>query len=73
MVVENRPGADGIVATTAAHNASADGYTLLMSTNALVITPHLKPLPYDPIKDFEPITIWAGVSSFFGNAQVAGE
>ena len=35
----------------------ADGYTLLMSTNALVITPHLKPLPYDPIKDFEPITI----------------
>jgi tripartite-type tricarboxylate transporter receptor subunit TctC len=28
-----------------------------MSTNALVITPHLKPLPYDPIKDFEPITI----------------
>jgi tripartite-type tricarboxylate transporter receptor subunit TctC len=57
VVVENRPGADGIVATTAAHNASADGYTLLMSTNALVITPHLKPLPYDPIKDFEPITI----------------
>ena len=57
VVVENRPGADGIVATTALHNAPADGYTLLMSTNALVITPHLKPLPYDPIKDFEPITI----------------
>ena len=57
VVVENRPGADGIVATTAVHNAPGDGYTLLMSTNALVITPHLKPLPYDPIKDFEPITI----------------
>jgi tripartite-type tricarboxylate transporter receptor subunit TctC len=57
VVVENRPGADGIVATTAMHNAPADGYTLLMSTNALVITPHLKQLPYDPIKDFEPITI----------------
>ena len=57
VVVENRPGADGIVATTALHNAPGDGYTLLMSTNALVITPHLKPLPYDPIKDFEPITI----------------
>jgi tripartite-type tricarboxylate transporter receptor subunit TctC len=28
-----------------------------MSTNAIVITPHLKTLPYDPIKDFEPITI----------------
>src|SRR5262245_48280114 len=57
VVVENRPGADGIVATTALNSAPADGYTLLMSTNALVITPHLKPLPYDPIKDFEPITI----------------
>ena len=57
VIVENRPGADGIVATTAVHNAPGDGYTLLMSTNALVITPHLKPLPYDPIKDFEPITI----------------
>ena len=57
VVVDNRPGADGIVATTALHNAPADGYTLLMSTNALLITPHLKPLPYDPIKDFEPITI----------------
>jgi tripartite-type tricarboxylate transporter receptor subunit TctC len=57
VVVENRPGADGIVATTALHNGPGDGYTLLMSTNALVITPHLKSLPYDPIKDFEPITI----------------
>ena len=57
VVVENRPGADGIVATTALHNAPGDGYSLLMSTNALVITPHLKPLPYDPLKDFEPITI----------------
>jgi tripartite-type tricarboxylate transporter receptor subunit TctC len=57
VVVENRPGADGIVVTTAVHNAPADGYTLLMSTNALVITPHLKQLPYDPLKDFEPITI----------------
>jgi tripartite-type tricarboxylate transporter receptor subunit TctC len=57
VLVENRPGADGIIATTALHNAPGDGYTLLMSTNALVITPHLKSLPYDPIKDFEPITI----------------
>jgi tripartite-type tricarboxylate transporter receptor subunit TctC len=57
VVVENRPGADGIVVTTAVHNAPADGYTLLMSTNALVITPHLKQLPYNPLQDFEPITI----------------
>ena len=57
VLVENRPGADGIIATTAVHQAPADGYTLLMSTNAIVITPHLKSLPYDPIADFEPITI----------------
>lgn len=57
VVVENRPGADGIIATAAVHNSPADGYTLLLSTNALVITPHLKSLPYDPLKDFEPITI----------------
>jgi len=57
VVVENRPGADGIVATTAVHNGPADGYTLLMSTNALVITPHLRSLPYDSLTDFDPITI----------------
>ena len=57
VVVENRPGADGIVATTAPHDAPGDGYTLLMSTNALVITPHLRRPPHDLLKDFEPITI----------------
>ena len=57
VLVDNRPGADGIIATTAVHQAPADGNTLLMSTNAIVITPHLKSLPYDPIADFEPITI----------------
>jgi tripartite-type tricarboxylate transporter receptor subunit TctC len=57
VIVENRPGADGIIATSAVLQAPADGYTLLMSTNAITITPHMKTLPYDPVKDFEPITI----------------
>jgi tripartite-type tricarboxylate transporter receptor subunit TctC len=57
VIVENRPGADGIIATSAVFQAPADGYTLLMSTNAITITPHMKTLPYDPVKDFEPITI----------------
>ena len=43
------------------HHGGSSGagrrHTLLMSTNAIVITPHLKALPYDPIADFEPITI----------------
>jgi len=57
VLVENRPGADGIIATNSVFQSAADGYTLLMSTNAITITPHMKALPYDPIKDFEPITI----------------
>jgi tripartite-type tricarboxylate transporter receptor subunit TctC len=57
VIIENRPGADGIIATTAVFQAQADGYTLLMSTNAITITPHMKTLPYDPVTDFEPITI----------------
>jgi tripartite-type tricarboxylate transporter receptor subunit TctC len=57
VIIENRPGADGIIATTAVAAAEPNGYTILMSTNAITITPHLKTLPYDPIKDFEPITI----------------
>ncbi len=57
VLVDNRPGADGIVATTAAHNDPDGGHTLLMSTNALVITPHMRSLPYVPLRDFEPITI----------------
>ncbi len=57
VIVENRPGADGIIATTAVSQAPADGYTLLMSTNAITITPHMKTLPHDPVKDIEPITI----------------
>ena len=67
VVVENRPGADGIVATTAVHNAAADGYTLLMSTNALVITPHLKPLPYNPLRLRADYDRWAGVSPSAGD------
>ena len=57
VVVENRPGADGIVATTAVHNDPDGGHALLMSTNAIVITPHMRTLPYVPLRDFEPITI----------------
>ena len=57
VVVENRSGADGIVATTVAHNDPDGGHALLMSTNAIVKTPHMRTLPYVPLRDFEPITI----------------
>lgn len=57
FVVENKPGAAGIIATQAAMNAPADGYNLLISSSGpLAVNPGLySKLPYDPIKDFVPV------------------
>jgi len=57
VVVENRPGGNGVVGSAAVANAAADGYTLLMlGTSAAAINPHLlRRLPYDPIRDFAPV------------------
>ena len=59
VVVENRPGAAGAVGATATAKAKADGYTLMggtISTHAINAGLY-KNLPYDPIKDFEPVTL----------------
>ncbi len=57
VIVDNRPGANGQIAATVAAQSAADGYTLFMTTNSThSANPHLyKSLPYDPIRDFEPI------------------
>jgi tripartite-type tricarboxylate transporter receptor subunit TctC len=57
FVVENRAGAGGIPGTEAAKNAPADGYTLIMCTSGpFGINPAIySKLPYDPVRDFEPI------------------
>ena len=58
VVVDNRPGASGIVGTDMVAKANPDGYTLLLaySTHAQSAQLFTK-LPYDPLKDFEPVTI----------------
>src|SRR5688572_30445335 len=56
MVIENRPGADGAIATEIVAKSPADGYTLVMITNAHTITPFQRKLSYDPVKDFAPVT-----------------
>jgi tripartite-type tricarboxylate transporter receptor subunit TctC len=63
FVVENRPGAGGIVATLAVVKSPADGYTLLVSDmSQVVINPFLfSKLPYDPVKDLAPVTIVATI------------
>jgi tripartite-type tricarboxylate transporter receptor subunit TctC len=58
VIVENKPGANTVIGTEAVHRAEADGYTILMTSPAgLVQLPPLMPkLPYDPERDFMPLT-----------------
>jgi tripartite-type tricarboxylate transporter receptor subunit TctC len=57
FVVENQPGANGIVGATTVAKAAPDGYTLLVYSSGFVINPYVhKSLPYDTEKDFTPVT-----------------
>jgi tripartite-type tricarboxylate transporter receptor subunit TctC len=59
VVVDNRSGAAGTIGADAAARATPDGYTLMLTTSAvLTIHPHLYPkLTYDTLRDFAPITM----------------
>ena len=60
VVIENRPGAGTIVATAAVANSPADGYTMLVATNSLLINPAIgQKLPYDTEKDFAAVSMVA--------------
>src|SRR5438128_11821912 len=60
FVVENRGGANGNIGTELVVRSSADGYTLLFTGAGLVTNPSLyKKVPYDPVKDFEPVSLMA--------------
>jgi tripartite-type tricarboxylate transporter receptor subunit TctC len=62
VVVENRPGAGGSLGSDLAAKSAPDGYTILMATSSThSIGPVLQKLPYDPLKDFAPITHVANV------------
>jgi tripartite-type tricarboxylate transporter receptor subunit TctC len=61
IIIDNRPGAGGIIGTQVVMKAAPDGYTLLDGiTGAMAINPSIYPkLPYDPVKDFAPVAMLA--------------
>jgi len=66
IVVENRAGASGALATEAVANSPADGYTLLVVFDSHVVNPHvLKNLKYDIFKDFQSVSLVAQIPLAF--------
>jgi tripartite-type tricarboxylate transporter receptor subunit TctC len=73
IVIDNRPGANTIIGAQAVAKAAPDGYTMLMAIDGtMVMNPFLySKLPYDPFKQFEPVTLIAQVpSSLTANIKV---
>lgn len=63
FVIENKPGAQGSIATDMVAKGAADGYTLLLPANTHAANPSLyKKLNYDPVKDFAPVARLATTS-----------
>jgi tripartite-type tricarboxylate transporter receptor subunit TctC len=58
VIIENRPGGNGFIALSVAKGATPDGYTLAFASSAQLTTHTLvyRKLPYDPVRDFHPVT-----------------
>jgi tripartite-type tricarboxylate transporter receptor subunit TctC len=65
VVMENRPGAAGVIGADAVAKAAPDGYTIFIGqASNLAINPHLMAkLPYDPLRDFSPVSLVGGSPS----------
>jgi tripartite-type tricarboxylate transporter receptor subunit TctC len=77
FVVDNRPGAEGMIGTETVARANPDGYTLLMASTAFVMNPAVMKLPYDSLKDFDfvatfgraPVVITVGPAAKVGTLK----
>jgi tripartite-type tricarboxylate transporter receptor subunit TctC len=56
VIVNSRPGGGSVIGTAVVAKSPPDGHTLLVTTFAFAVNPALQKLPYDPVKDFAPIT-----------------
>jgi tripartite-type tricarboxylate transporter receptor subunit TctC len=66
VIVDNRPGADGTIATTAVIRSVADGHTLLVSVKgAMTVAPSISILPFDPARDLVPLATIAQTAEVF--------
>ena len=71
IVVDNRPGANGVIGDEMAVKAAPDGYTLHANSIAISINPSLYKLNYDIVRDLAPVTLLASIDLVFGvNPQV---
>jgi tripartite-type tricarboxylate transporter receptor subunit TctC len=60
VIVDNRPGANGNIATEIAVKSAPDGYTLLMgNVGPIAVNPHLYKLAFDPLRDLAPVSLIA--------------
>ena len=63
VIVDNRAGAAEIIGTDIVAKANSDGYTLVLVSLRYSVNPSLLKLPYDPVKDFTPVTMTAAVGN----------
>jgi len=60
-IIDHRPGGSGTLGPAVAAKSPADGYTLVLVTTGFTMTPGLQKVPYDPVRDFTPLTLIAVV------------
>ncbi|MBK1782474.1 tripartite tricarboxylate transporter substrate binding protein [Advenella sp. WQ 585] len=61
VIVENKPGANTMIATDYVANQKPDGYTILYASSSLTINPHIYKVRYDAEKDFAPVALLADI------------